>query len=360
MSTESAAEQRVLITGGAGYLGSHLTRRLLVAGYNVCVLDAQLFGSGLMDLQHERLEIIRGDVRSIADMSRAMRGAAAVIHLAAIVGDAACSVDPDVTWTTNVQATKILLEACAHYAVPRLLFASTCSVYGASDDLWLNEGSICRPVSLYAESRIDSERLCLAANGPDLAVTCLRMATLYGLSARMRFDLVVNIMSARAARDRLVTVFGGDQWRPLVHASDAADAFALALKAPEADVAGQVFNVGSDDQNFRIRELGERIAGHLGAELELRPPSTDDLRNYRVSFDKLAHTIGFAPRRTVEEAAAEIAAFLRHRPEVDYRDERFQNHRFPYAIDPAILPSHRPTLRAVDELDVGRAARTRV
>jgi nucleoside-diphosphate-sugar epimerase len=340
------------VTGGAGYLGSELTRLLLTRGYDVCVLDAQLFGSGLADLSNEsRVEVIRGDVRNIADVSRAVRGAAAVIHLAAIVGDAACRADPDVTWTTNLQATKIVVEACRHYGVGRLLFGSTCSVYGASDDLWLNEGSICRPVSLYAETRIDSEAICFAASGSELEVTCLRMATLYGLSARMRFDLVVNTMSARALREGIVSVFGGDQWRPVVHVADAARAFVLALEAPTDLVRSQVFNVGGNDQNFRIRELGARVAAEFGAELELRPASEDDERNYRVAFDKIAHVLGFAPQRTIEGACAEIGGFLRSHPSLDYREDRFLNHRFPYAIDPAILPSHRPWLRAVDELD---------
>jgi len=263
----------------------------------------------------------------------------------------ACQVDPDVTWTTNLQATKLVIEACRHYEIPRLLFASTCSVYGASDDLLLNEGSILQPVSLYAQTRIDSELVCLTANGPRFVTSCLRMATLYGLSTRMRFDLVVNIMAARAVRERIVTVFGGAQWRPLVHVADAAQAFVHALEAPAELVGGEVFNVGSNDQNVRIRELGERIAGVFGVDLETRPPSADDLRNYRVSFDKLAHHLGFATRRTVEDGSREIGDFLKAHPEVDHHDERYLNHRFPYAIDPAILPSHRPRLRSVDDLD---------
>jgi nucleoside-diphosphate-sugar epimerase len=340
------------VTGGAGYLGSALTRLLLGRGYRVCVLDAELFGSGLSDLAHEeRLEVIRGDVRSIADLSRAFRSAEAVIHLAAIVGDAACQVDPDVTWTTNLQATKLVVEACRHYAIPRLLFASTCSVYGASDDLLLNEGSILQPVSLYAQTRIDSELVCLGANGPAFTTSCLRMATLYGLSARMRYDLVVNIMAARAVREGIVTVFGGAQWRPLVHVADAAAAFVLALEAPAELVGGEVFNVGANEQNFRIREVGETIARVFGVDIETRPPSADDLRNYRVSFDKAAHYLDFVTHRTVEDASREIGDFLKGHPEIDHRDERYLNHRFPYAIDPAILPSHRPRLRSVDDLD---------
>jgi nucleoside-diphosphate-sugar epimerase len=341
------------VTGGAGYLGSMLTRALLARGHRVCVLDAQLFGgSGLGDLAgEERLEVIRGDTRSIADLSRAFRDAAAVVHLAAIVGDAACQVDPDVTWTTNLQATKLVLEASRHYGIPRLIFASTCSVYGASDDLLLNEGSILQPVSLYAKTRIESELIVLGANGPDLVTSCLRMATLYGQSARMRYDLVVNIMAARAVRERVVTVFGGEQWRPLVHVADAAEAFALALEAPAEVIGGEVFNVGSNDQNFRIKELGARISRVFDVPVETRAPSADDLRNYRVAFDKVTHHLGFAARRSIEDACHEIGDVLTRHPEIDHHDERYINHRFPYAIDPAILPSHRPRLRSVDDLD---------
>jgi len=354
-------ERRIIVTGGAGYLGSTLTRSLLARGYRVCVLDAELFGgAGLSDLVgEERLEIIRGDVRSIADLSRAFRGAAAVIHLAAIVGDAACQVDPDVTWTTNLQATKLVLEACLHYAIPRLLFASTCSVYGASDDLLLNEGSILQPVSLYAQTRIDSELIVLGANGPDLVTSCLRMATLYGQSARMRYDLVVNIMAARAVREHIVTVFGGEQWRPLVHVADAAEAFVLALEAPADVVGGEVFNVGSNEQNFRIKELAARVARVFDVPIETRAPSADDLRNYRVAFDKASHHLGFATGHTVEDACREIRDVLVRHPEIDHRDERYINHRFPYAIDPAILPSHRPRLRSVDDLDDERVGGSR-
>ncbi len=267
------------------------------------------------------------------------------------MGDAACQVDPDVTWTTNLQATKLVLEACRHYGIPRLLFASTCSVYGASDDLLLNEGSILQPVSLYAKTRIESELIVLGANWPDLVTSCLRMATLYGQSARMRYDLVVNIMAARAVRERVVTVFGGDQWRPLVHVADAAEAFVLALEAQADIVGGEVFNVGSNEQNLRIKELAARIARVFDVPIETRAPSEDDLRNYRVSFDKASHHLGYKTTRTIEDACREIGDVLVRHPEIDHHDERYINHRFPYAIDPAILPSHRPRLRSVDDLD---------
>ena len=347
---------RVIVTGGAGYFGSHVTRRLLSSGYRVGVLDALLFGNGLNDFNGvANLEVVRGDTRSIADLSRLLRGVDCEIHLAAIVGDAACSVDPDVTWTTNLEATKLIVDACRHYGVKRLIFASTCSVYGASDDLLLNEGSLCRPLSLYAQTRLESERICLDAASPDLVVTCLRMATLFGLSPRMRFDLVVNIMTARGNAERVVTVFGGEQWRPLVHVADAADAFVAALEAPEEIANAQIFNVGSNEQNLQILEVGRRVAAVCGARVQLQAPSLEDRRNYRVSFDKIARLLSFEARRTIESGAAEIVQHLSVHPEMDYLHDRHHNHRFPYAIDPAILPSHRPRLRASDDAELSRA-----
>src|SRR6185503_1167643 len=151
-------DRTIIVTGGAGYLGSHVTRALLAAGDRVRVLDPEFFGGGLKELEGQSgLEILRGDVRSVSDLARLARGVDAIVHLAAVVGDAACRLDPDYTWTTNVAATKLVVDVCRQFKIPRLVYASTCSVYGASDDLILNEGSIQRPVSLYARSKIESE-----------------------------------------------------------------------------------------------------------------------------------------------------------------------------------------------------------
>lgn len=349
-------DRTVIVTGGAGYLGSHVTRALLEAGDRVRVLDPEFFGGGLRELEGKPgLEVLRGDVRSVSDLARLARGADAIIHLAAVVGDAACRLDPDYTWTTNVAATKLVVDICRRFEIPRLIFASTCSVYGASDDLILNEGSMQRPVSLYARSKIESETILRDAASEIASVTSLRMATLYGLAPRMRFDLVVNVMTARALRDGVVTVFGGAQWRPLVHVADAAAAFALVLDAPVEAVSGQVFNVGSDDQNFRIRELGERIAAATGgAVIETRDPGADDLRNYRVSFAKIAHHLAYRPIHTVESAVREIGNFLKS-SRVDFQEDRFHNHRYVYSIDPGDPPLARAFLRASDEQIAPRA-----
>ncbi len=340
----------VVVTGGAGYLGSHVVRTLLERGHTVRVLDALLFDSGLADVAaHPRLQLVNGDVRDLVSLIRVCRGADAVLHLAAIVGDAACRVDPEVTWSVNVESTKLVIDVCRRYAIPRLVLASTCSVYGASDDLLLNEGSLRRPVSLYAETRIAAEEICIRADGDGPSVTCLRLATLYGTSPRMRFDLVVNIMAARAVREGRVPLFGGAQWRPLVHVADAAEAFALMVDAPIEIVGGQVFNVGSEDQNFRVADLARRVAAPFGARVEQHPPSLDDLRNYRVSFEKIRHHLGFRPARTVEDACAEVGALLGDGT-IDFQADRFHNHRYPYAIDPRVGPPFRTVLRASDSV----------
>lgn len=349
-------DRTVIVTGGAGYLGSHVTRALLAAGDRVRVLDPEFFGGGLKELEGQTgLEILRGDVRSVADLARLARGVDAIIHLAAVVGDAACRLDPDYTWTTNVAATKLVVEVCRRFDIPRLILASTCSVYGASDDLVLNEGSMQRPVSLYARSKIESEAILREAASSIPSVTALRMATLYGLSPRMRFDLVVNIMTARAIRDRTVTVFGGAQWRPLVHVADAAAAFVRVLDSPIDLVSAQVFNVGSDEQNFRILDLGKRIAAATGgAAIETREPGTDDLRNYRVSFAKIAHHLGYRTTHTVESAVEEISRYLKSSG-AEFQNDRFHNHRYLYSIDPGDAPLARAYLRASDDQRAPRA-----
>jgi nucleoside-diphosphate-sugar epimerase len=191
----------------------------------------------------------------------------------------------------------------------------------------------------------------MASRGNGPAVTCLRLATLYGVSPRMRFDLVVNIMAARALRERRVPLYGGSQWRPLVHAADAAEAFARVLEAPVEIVGDQVFNVGSDDQNFRVAELARRVASAFDVRIEQHPPSQDDLRNYRVSFEKIQHHLGFRTSCSVEDACREVTALLADEA-VDHRDDRFHNHRYPYSIDPRQAPPFRTTLRSSDEEDV--------
>src|SRR2546428_352844 len=252
--------RRVLVTGGAGFIGSHLTRMLLERNYHVRVLDRFDYGrAGIDGVDDPRLEVIPGDICSSRDVSRALRDVHGVLALAAIVGDPACNLDPEETINLNYTATKVLVEACNFYDVRRVVFASSCSVYGASNHDVLTERSRLNPVSLYARTRALSENILFDRHG-DVEPVVLRLATVFGESPRMRFDLVVNTLTARAVVDKKIAIFGGNQWRPHVHCRDAARAFVLALEAPAAAVAGEVFNVGGDAQNHRIADLGDIVA----------------------------------------------------------------------------------------------------
>ena len=224
--------KNVLITGGAGYIGTHLVKILLDDNYKVTILDNFTFGRNpIKDIEnHPNLTVIEGDIANIKDLVRAVKNNRFVIALAAIVGDPASSIDAEETLNLNYESTKILTQICNFYEVEKLIFASSCSVYGASGSETLNEDSYLNPVSLYARTRIYSENYILD-NSKDVSPTIMRLSTVFGFSSRMRYDLVVNTLLIRALRDNKFSIFGGDQWRPFVHCYDVARAFKIAVEA---------------------------------------------------------------------------------------------------------------------------------
>jgi len=320
--------RRVLVIGGAGYIGSHLCRQLLDQGYSVRVLDALLYGKeSLAELEGDpHFELVAGDSRDIGSVFSAMLGADAVVHLGELVGDPACALDEKLTLEINLAATRMLAEAARGYGVKRFIYASSCSVYGANDDL-LDETSELNPVSLYARAKIMSENALLDLNDETFHPVILRLSTVFGLSYRPRFDLVVNLLSAKAVREGEVTVTGGSQWRPFVHVADVARAMVMTLQAPLEKVKGEVFNVGGDANNHSIQEVGELVQ-RLVPEATLT--SSDDIadrRNYRVSFAKIRRHLDFHAERTVESGIREIVEALRKGSIRDHRLARYSNHK---------------------------------
>ena len=320
--------RRVLVIGGAGYIGSTLCRQLLDQGYKVRVMDMLLYGKeSITQLEGDpRFELVVGDSRDIGAVFRAMLGVDAVVHLGELVGDPACSLDEDLTLEINLAATKMLAEAARGYGVKRFIYASSCSVYGAAEGV-LNERSGLNPVSIYARAKIGCERALLEMSDGDFNPVILRLATVFGYSWRPRFDLVVNLLAAKAAAEGEFTVFGGDQWRPFVHVSDVARAMVRCLDAPIKDVKGQIFNVGTDANNHTIQQVGEMVQ-RLAPESRLISNGSDqDKRNYKVSFDKIQSQIGFSCRVSVESGIREVLEAVRSGLVEDYRAMRYSNHK---------------------------------
>jgi nucleoside-diphosphate-sugar epimerase len=303
---------KVLIAGGAGYLGTVLSGELLAAGHEVRVLDSLLHGGGPVVhlLCREGYELVRGDVRDARAVRAALEGAGAVVNLAAIVGDPACAKQPELAREVNLDASLALHAAAREAGAGRFVFASTCSNYGKMDSTaeLAAEDYPLRPVSLYAETKVAVERRLLepAAGGP--TATVLRFATLYGLSPRMRFDLTVNEFTLELARGRRLTVYGEQFWRPYVHVRDAARAIRAVLGAAPEVVGARVFNVGSTEENYRKLDLVGMVRERVPQADVAFVPRTEDPRDYKVSFARITAELGFAVTRRVADGIREIAA----------------------------------------------------
>jgi nucleoside-diphosphate-sugar epimerase len=323
-------QRHVLVIGGAGYIGSALVPRLLAQGCRVRVLDLMMYGEQPIKgfRGHPAFELVRGDFRQVDVLVKAMRGVNEVVHLGGLVGDPACAFDEDLTLDINVAATRAVAEVARGAGISRLLFASTCSVYGASDKL-MSEDSPLNPVSLYARTKIASERMLLEFAEPGFQPIIVRFATIYGISGRARFDLVVNLLTAKALVDREITVFGGEQWRPFLHVDDAARACAelLGRELPEPELPF-VFNVGSNGENYTIRQIGALVKALVPAARLSVSGKDADQRNYRVKFDKIQRVIGFAPEWTVERGIRQVMRPIMAGEVTDYRSPAYSNLQF--------------------------------
>ncbi len=307
------ASTSVLVTGGAGYLGSIVVDELLTRGYRVRVLDSLLHGSVpslFLAWGNRRFQFVRGDVRDHEARKQALRNVDAVVHLAAIVGDPACARQSEVARTVNHDATTALVDDAQTEGIDQFIMASTCSNYGKipGTDLATEEFEL-RPVSLYAETKVAAELEVLSRNG-NLATCCLRFATVFGTSPRMRFDLTVNEFARDVALKGDLVVYGEQFWRPYVHVRDAAHAVALALDAPRAAIAGEVYNVGDTGANYRKLDLVELLKERFPQVKVEFVHKDEDPRDYRVSFEKVAAGLGFKAERTVEDGIDEVLALL--------------------------------------------------
>jgi len=323
-----ARGELVLVVGGAGYIGSIVVRALLKRGFRVRVLDSLVYGASAIEevLDHPRLEFMRGDCRNIQDVVSAMRGAGAVIHLAAIVGDPACDQDHKTAQEVNYAATRMMIEIAKGEQVQRFIFASSCSVYGASEQV-MNENSQVQPISLYADTKVDSEEALLSATTGGFHPTILRFATIFGLSPRPRFDLVVNLLTAKALKEKVITIYNGEQWRPFLHVADAAAAIMCVLEAPVALVGGQIYNVGDSRLNFTLTDVANKLVKFF-PYTRVEHVENADRRSYRVSFEKIKGHLGFRCTRSLDDGIYEIKAAFESGQISDYGAALYSNVKY--------------------------------
>jgi nucleoside-diphosphate-sugar epimerase len=299
---------RVLLTGHRGFIGALLTPRLLDRGHAVTGLDCGYFESCDFGASPPEVPTIWKDIRDVEAPDVA--GVDAVVHLAALSNDPLGDLDPDVTFAVNHAATLRLAELAAAAGATRFVFLSTCSAYGAAGEAAVDETATASPLTAYAAAKVEAERDLATLAGGEMAIVCLRGATAYGVSPRLRLDLVLNNLAAAAhVTGRVLVRSDGTPWRPLVHADDIALAIQCALEAPAEAVRGETFNVGRDDENHRVRELAAMVAaGSVSAEVAYAANAAPDARSYRVDFSKAARALpGFRPSWTARAGVDELA-----------------------------------------------------
>ncbi|MCK4817583.1 NAD-dependent epimerase/dehydratase family protein, partial [bacterium] len=318
--------QKVLVIGGAGYIGSVLSHKLLRLGYDVRILDLLLYGKEpISNLTDNNLEFIRGDCRDQMTVIKALEGVEAVVHLGEIVGDPACGINENFTIETNYLSTQMIVESCVKQGIKRFVFASSCSVYGQSDDE-VDEESELNPVSLYARCKMESEKAILSFDYDHFCPTIFRLATVHGKSYRQRVDLVVNLLSIKALAEGKIQIFGGDQWRPFISVEDVCRGIIAVLSSESSKVKNQVFNLGDSRENYQLVEIGNIIDELIvDTEVENLEDQTDK-RNYRVSFEKIKRHLGFSAEHHVRDSVKDfISAYRNDMLFHDYKAQKYYN-----------------------------------
>jgi len=321
---------KVLVTGGAGYIGSVLVRQLLSKGHSVRALDSLKFGGeSLYDVMlHPGFEFMKGDVRVAADVNKALDGIDAIVHLAAIVGDPACKKFSEEARETNWEASVTLFDAAEKAGVKRFVFASTCSNYGKmpDPDSFVVETSALNPISLYAELKVKFEKYLLEEKKDSrMCSTSLRFATVYGFSPRIRFDLTVNEFTRNAAVHGEQEIWGKQFWRPYCHVDDLARSVVLTLESPEEKVRANVFNVGNTDENYNKGMIIEEVCKVVPNTKVIYVDSSEDPRDYRVNFDKIKNELGFTITKKVPDGIEEVYTLLKTGIVTDPFDQKFRN-----------------------------------
>ena len=317
--------KRVMITGGAGYVGSNLVPKMLAAGYEVSVLDLYIYGDVFADLKsNAKLTETKGDLRNPEDVKRALAGCDAVIHLACISNDPSFDLNPDLGKSINFDCFRPLVKASKDAGVKRFIYASSSSVYGIKSDPEVTEDLPLQPLTDYSKFKAMCEEVLEEEREPGFTAVTIRPATVCGYAPRLRLDLTVNILTSHAINNGRITVFGGEQLRPNLHVEDMTDLYLQLLQEPDARVSGKIWNAGY--HNLKVREIAEMVRAEVGKNVDIVVTPSDDHRSYHVSSEKIKEELGFSAKRTVSDAIIDLKkAFQAGKVPNAASDDRYYN-----------------------------------
>lgn len=315
--------KNIFITGGAGYVGAMLVPELLSKGYKVTVLDLMMYGEDVIK-PNNSLKVIKGDIRDISLLKKEIPGHDVVIHLACISNDPSFELNPNLGKSINLDAFEPLVKISKNSGVQRFIYASSSSVYGVKEELGVHEDMSLEPLTDYSKFKADCEKILAPYQSDNFTTVTVRPATVCGYSTRQRLDVVVNILTNLAYHKREITVFGGKQYRPNIHIKDMVDAYIMLIEAPKEKIAGEIFNVGFENQT--VTELSETVKKVIGEDVKLITTPTNDNRSYHISSEKIKEKLGFVAKHSIEEAADDLKnAFEAGLLPNSFTDEKYFN-----------------------------------
>ena len=311
---------KVLITGGAGYVGSKLVPKLLSLGYEVTVLDLMMYGESVLD-NHERLNKVKGDIRDIDLLEKTIPGHEIVIHLACISNDPSFELNPSLGKSINYDAFEPLVKTSVKKKVNKFIYASSSSVYGIKTEKNVTEDMKLEPLTDYSRFKGECEKILNSYKSDDFITTTIRPSTVCGYAKRQRLDLVVNILTNHAFHNREIKVFGGEQLRPNVHIDDMVESYLSVLNADNKKVNGEIFNVGFKNQS--VNELANDVKEIIGEDIKIINTKSDDNRSYHVSSRKIKEVLGFETKYSVKDAVSDLKSAFEKKLLVDTFDNEF-------------------------------------